>query len=70
VTDYARTDLLIESMAANLEVGGILTAKGKARAAVKLLLALMDRRLRLATTLGLERRARHVDLARKLSGLD
>jgi hypothetical protein len=61
VTDYARTDVLIESVAANIEVGGIFTAKGRTRAAVKLLLLLMDRRLRLATTLGLERRAKRVE---------
>jgi hypothetical protein len=61
VTDYARTDVLIESVAANIEVGGIFTTKGKTRAAVSLLLSLMDRRLRLATTLGIERKPRRVE---------
>lgn len=61
VTDYARTDVLIESVAANIEVGGIFTAKGKTRAAVSLLLSLMDRRLRLATTLGIEPKQRRVE---------
>lgn len=63
LTDYARVDVLIESVAANIEVGGIFTPKGSARAAVSLLLSLMDRRLRLATTLGIERKAKQVDLA-------
>lgn len=61
VTDYARTDVLIESVAANIEVGGIFTAKGRTRAAVTLLLSLMDRRLRLATTLGIEKKQREVN---------
>ncbi len=60
VTDYARVDILIESVAANIEVGGIFTPKGSARAAVSLLLSLLDRRLRLATTLGIERKAKPV----------
>lgn len=63
VTDYARLDVLIESVAANIEVGGIFTPKGRSRAAVTLLLALMDRRLRLATTLGIERKTKQIDLA-------
>jgi hypothetical protein len=58
VTDYARMDVLIESVAANIEVGGIFTPKGRTRAAVSLLLSLLDRRLRLATTLGIEVKAR------------
>jgi hypothetical protein len=63
VTDYARVDVLIESVARNIEVGGIFTPKGSARAAVSLLLLLMDRRLRLAVTLGIERRQKRIDLA-------
>jgi hypothetical protein len=61
VTDYARTDVLIESVAANIEVGGIFTAKGRTRAAVTLLLSLMDRRLRLAQTLGIEKKQRQIN---------
>jgi hypothetical protein len=61
ITDYARTDVLIESVAANIEVGGIFTAKGRTRAAVALLLSLMDRRLRLAQALGIERKQRQID---------
>jgi hypothetical protein len=60
VTDYARVDVLIESVVSNIEVGGIFTPKGRARAAVTMLMSLMDRRLRLALTLGLERRQRPV----------
>ena len=61
VTDYARVDVLIESVAANIEVGGIFTPKGSARAAVSLLLSLLDRRLRLAQVLGLERKSKPVN---------
>jgi hypothetical protein len=69
VTDYARVDVLIESVAANIEVGGIFTPKGSARAAVSLLLSLLDRRLRLATTLGIERKAKPVvSLAEVMDG--
>jgi len=69
VTDYARVDVLIESVAANIEVGGIFTPKGSARAAVSLLLTLLDRRLRLAQTLGIERRVKPVvPLAEVMSG--
>jgi hypothetical protein len=69
VTDYARVDILIESVAANIEVGGIFTPKGSARAAVSLLLSLLDRRLRLATTLGIERKAKPVvSLVEVMSG--
>jgi hypothetical protein len=60
ITDYARVDTLIESVAHNIEIGGIFTAKGHARAATTLLLQLMEKRLRLAQILGLERRARPV----------
>jgi hypothetical protein len=70
ITDYARVDVLIESVAQNIEIAGILTPKGRTRAATTLLLSLMDRRLRLAVTLGLERRSTPVDLARTLSGMD
>ena len=69
VTDYARVDVLIESVAANIEVGGVLSAQGRVRAAVKLLLVLLDRRLRIATTLGIERKAKPVvPLAEVLRG--
>jgi hypothetical protein len=53
--DYACLDVLISTVVGNIEVGGILTPKGHTRAAVTLLMSLMDRRLRLAMTLGLER---------------
>jgi hypothetical protein len=69
ITDYARVDVLIESVAANIEVGGIFTPKGHARAAVSLLLSLLDRRLRLATTLGILRKAKPVaSLVEVMSG--
>jgi hypothetical protein len=58
--DYSRVDAMVEAVAANIAAGGILTPKGRRRAAVTLLLALMDRRLKLAAALGLERRAKPV----------
>lgn len=60
VTDYARIDTLIESVAANIERGGVFTPKGSARAATTMLLALVDRRWRLAQLLGIERRSKQV----------
>lgn len=61
--DYAKLDFLIESVTDNLERGGIFTPKGSARAAVSMLLSLLDRRLRLAITLGIERKTKQIDLA-------
>ncbi len=60
VRDVARIDLLAESVAQHIEVKGLFTRGGKRRACVDLLLSLIDRRLKLATTLGIERRARRV----------
>ena len=69
VTDYARVDVLIESVVAHIEVKGIFTPGGNVRKAASLLLTLLDRRLRLATTLGIERKAKPVTaLAEILNG--
>lgn len=59
-TDYARVDTLIETVAENIERAGLFTGKGRTRAAASMLLTLMERRLRLATTLGLERRVKQL----------
>jgi len=71
VTDYARVDVLIESVAENIQALGVFESPstGTARVAVPLLLTLLDRRLRLATTLGIERKAKPVTaLAEILNG--
>ena len=49
---------------------GVITAKGKRRALYSAYAAQLDRVTRLAQVLGLERRARSVDVARQLSGLE
>jgi hypothetical protein len=59
-TDYSRVDTLIETVAKNIETNGILTSKGHTRAAVSMFLSLLDRRLRLAQVLGIERKAKPV----------
>jgi hypothetical protein len=58
--DYARVAVLIETAAANIEVHGVLSVKGRTRAAVTMLLQLLERRQRWATMLELERRAKPV----------
>ena len=58
--DYARVDAIIESITETLARGGPLTPKGRSRAAVTLLLHLMDRRLRLAQALSIERKQRNL----------
>jgi len=57
VLDYCRLDVLIETVSANIAAAGIFSAKGSTRAATRMFLVLTDRRLRLAQTLGIERRA-------------
>jgi len=63
VERYLETSLLAEWLGGNLLAEGALTAKGKARAAATLYLSVLDRLSRLASTLGLERRQKRVDLA-------
>lgn len=58
IGDYCRADLLIETVSAHIEQRGAFTQGGKRRPAVDLLLSLIDRRLKLAITLGIERRSR------------
>jgi hypothetical protein len=58
--DYLTVDTMITTVTANIERQGVLTATGKRRAAVDLLLSLIDRRLRLAERLGIERRQKAV----------
>ena len=60
--DYCRLDVLIETAAANIARQGAMTARGRTRSAVALLLQLMDRRLRLAVQLGIEPRTKRVSV--------
>ena len=61
VDAYAEARLLRHSMFTRLvELGGPVTTKGKSRSLFTGYLAVLDREVRLATTLGLERRARRV----------
>ena len=63
-TTLARSESLFIRMA---ELRGPITPKGKARALYSAYLSALDREHRLATTLGLERHARQIDLARTLA---
>jgi hypothetical protein len=58
---YLVTVLLTESLAQNLLAHGVLTPKGKTRAAMSAFLQVLDRQVKLATLLGLERRTKPVD---------
>jgi hypothetical protein len=60
-SDYGNISVLIDSVVENLKVAGIFTNGGRTRAATNLLMALMDRRLRLAQTLGIERKVKQID---------
>jgi hypothetical protein len=53
-------ELIAEWLEGNLLAQGVLTTKGKSRAAVATYLATTDRIVRLSTTLGLDRRPRNV----------
>ena len=59
VERYLETSLLAEWLGGNLIAEGALTSKGRTRAAATLYLQVVDRVYRLASTLGLERRARN-----------
>ena len=68
---YAEARLLRESLFIRMaELGGPITPKGKARALYAAYLSALDREHRLAATLGLERQAKHVDLARTFAEQD
>jgi hypothetical protein len=58
---YLVTVLLATSLAENLLVKGVLTPKGKSRAAMTAYLQVLDRQVKLGTLLGLERRVKPVD---------
>lgn len=64
INDYATVDVLIDTVTANIVTLGVLTTKGRTRAAVSLLLQLLDRRVRYAGLLGMKAEAKDVDFAR------
>jgi hypothetical protein len=60
VTRYVHVELVAEWLEGNLLAQGVLTGKGKRRAAVSAYLSVVDRLARLAGQLGLERRPRQL----------
>jgi hypothetical protein len=71
VDAYAEARLLRQSMWVQLnEQGGPITGKGKRRALLGAYLNAVDREMKLAQVVGLERSTKRVDLARALSGMD
>lgn len=56
VRRYVHAELVAEWLEGNLLASGVLTSKGKQRAAVTAYLGVVDRLVRLGSTLGLERR--------------
>jgi hypothetical protein len=68
VSELARLQLITDSLGADVLARGVLTGKGRTRAAVTVYLAVLDRQQRLAQLLGLSRRQRDVpDLASYLA---
>jgi len=60
VRRYAHLELIAEWLEGNLIAEGVMTTKGRQRAAVSAYMAVVDRLTRLGLTLGLERKARPV----------
>jgi hypothetical protein len=58
VTEAARLSVLVDSLGDDLMVNGVLTAKGRNRAALSAYVLTLDRLHKLMTMLGLERRSR------------
>jgi hypothetical protein len=68
---YVEARLLRSSQFVRLvELGGPITTKGKSRALYGAYLAALDREMKLAQIIGIERKQKHVDLARELSRRD
>lgn len=63
VRRYLEMSLVADYLAHNMVRNGVLSAKGRTRAAVTTYVQVVDRLTRLANTLGLERQARPVGLA-------
>jgi hypothetical protein len=56
VARFIQSSAIADSLAVNIAAHGVLTAKGRTRAAVTLYLQVLDRQIKLATSIGLERR--------------
>ena len=61
VREAARLEVIVAALGDELLEHGVLTGKGKSRAATNVYLHVLDRFVRLTSTLGLERRQRHVN---------
>jgi hypothetical protein len=69
VREVARLEVILCALGTELLQGGVLTGKGKMRAATTIYLSVLDRFTRLCAVLGLERRARKVaSLAEAMNG--
>ena len=60
ITRFLQTSVVADFLGSNIVKHGVLTTKGKTRAAVTTYLQVVDRLTRLALTLGLERQAKRV----------
>jgi hypothetical protein len=67
VTRYLETAMIADYLASNVWQHGPLTGKGRTRAAVTAYLQVLDRQQKLAATIGIERQAKTIDLARALA---
>jgi hypothetical protein len=70
VDRYVETCLLAGHLGSVLTVEGVFTSSGRARRALQAYLQLLDRQIKLAAQLGIERRTKQIDLARVLSGME
>lgn len=62
VDAFAEVSLLRRALYARMvEAGGVVTGKGRIRSTLSVYVTALDRELKIAQTLGLERRQRHVD---------
>lgn len=64
---YAELGIVADYLWANLATNGVLTGKGRQRAALTAYLQTIDRLVRMAQTLGLERKARRVSFTDAVS---
>jgi hypothetical protein len=67
VARYLETSTIAEYLAGVLVANGPLTARGRARSALSAYLQVLDRQHRLALALGVERKARHLNVAERLA---
>ena len=61
IREAARLELIMGTLGDELLAGGVLTGKGKMRAATSVYLHVLDRFMKMAATVGLERRAKPVN---------